>query len=117
MTGITNDMVSNSPPIADVIQDFYKFCYGNILVGHNSLGFDNLFLQAAGRKNKYNFDMKQLDSFQLARQYVKGIKNYKLKTVATYFNITLDNAHRAIYDTIATAEVFIKLTDYMDKID
>ena len=117
ITGITNAMVANSHSMPEVIQDFYKFCHGSILVGYNSLGFDNLFLQSAGRKNKYNFDMKQLDALVIARQYIKSVKNYKLKTVATYLNVTLDNAHRAVYDAMATAEVFIKLTDYMENID
>lgn len=117
LTGITNAMVANSHSMSEVIQDFYKFCHGAILVGYNSIGFDNLFLQAAGRKNKYNFDMKQLDALIIARQYIKSVKNYKLKTIATYLNVTLDNAHRAVYDALATAEVFIKLTDYMENID
>lgn len=117
LTGITNEMVENCLPMQDVIQDFYKFCYGSIMVGYNSIGFDNLFLQAAGRKYKYNFDMKQMDALLMARQYIKSVKNYKLKTIATFLNVTLDNAHRAVYDALATAEVFIKLTDYMENID
>lgn len=116
LTHITDEMIKDSHSIADVIQDFYKFCYGSVMVGHNSIGFDNLFLQKAGRENKYNFDNKQLDTYQIALQQIKGIKNYKLKTIAEYLNVKLENAHRAINDVLATAEVFIKLTDKMDTI-
>ena len=47
------------------------------------------------------------DSFALLLQ----TKNYKLKTVATVLDVSLENAHRAVHDAIATAEVFIKLVD------
>lgn len=116
LTHITDEMVKDSYTISEVIQDFYKFCYGSIMVGHNSIGFDNLFLQKAGRENKYNFDNKQLDTYIIALQQIKGIKNYKLKTIAEYLNVKLENAHRAINDVLATAEVFIKLTDKMNGI-
>lgn len=117
VTGIDNAMVENAPSIADVLPDFYKFCYNTIMVGHNSIGFDNLFLQNISHKLKYNFDMKQMDTLNLSREYIKGIKNYKLGTVSEYLNIKLANAHRALNDTIATAQVFIKLTDYLQSIE
>jgi DNA polymerase III epsilon subunit-like protein len=47
----------------------------------------------------------------LAKTKLRGLKNYKLKTVVTHLNIPLDNAHRAVHDATATAEAFIKLAD------
>ena len=35
LTGITDDDVANAPKIEEVIPDFYKFCQGATLVGHN----------------------------------------------------------------------------------
>ena len=46
---------------------------------------------------------------------IKGLKNYKLITIATYFNIDLTHAHRALFDTIATAKSFIELCRLEDK--
>ncbi len=116
LTHITDEMVKDAHTINEVIQDFYKFCYGSIMVGHNSIGFDNLFLQKNAKENKYNFDNKQLDTYKISMQYLKGLKNYKLKTIAEHLEVKLENAHRAIYDVLATAEVFIKLTDMMESI-
>lgn len=110
LTGITNSMVENQLPIEDIIGDFYKFCEGCVLVGHN-IDFDYKFIFKAGRENGYLFDHKQQDTLFLAREYLKGMKNYKLGTIAEYLGVKLDNAHRAVFDALATAEVFIKLAD------
>ena len=47
----------------------------------------------------------------MARQKLPGLKNYKLGTIAAKLGVTLDNAHRAVYDALATAEVFIKIVE------
>jgi DNA polymerase III epsilon subunit-like protein len=45
----------------------------------------------------------------LAKQRVKGVKNYKLVTIAKELGVELENAHRAVFDAVATAEVMINL--------
>ena len=51
----------------------------------------------------------ELLGLQMAKKKLPGLKNYKLGTVVDKLGIVLDNAHRAINDTTATAKVFIKL--------
>ena len=46
-----------------------------------------------------------------ARSYLRGLKNYKLKTVCEALDISLIGAHRAVNDTVATAKAFIKLIE------
>ncbi len=108
-TGITNEMVKNSPLFEDVVPDFYKFCKGCILVGQN-VDFDYGFLDYYGRKANYIFDNKKEDTLTLARKYI-FLKNYKLKTIADYLSVSLINAHRALNDALATAKVFIKIIE------
>ncbi len=110
ITGITNEMVKDSLSIEQVLPDFYKFTRGAVLSAYN-IAFDYNFLYAISKKMNYNFDNRQIDTMYLARTKLPGIKNYRLKTVATELGVTLDNAHRAVYDAVATAEVFIKLSD------
>lgn len=111
ITGITNDMVKNCYSIEQVLPDFYKFSRGAVLVAHN-INFDYNFINIVGNKNGYKFDNLQQDTLYLARTYIKGLKNYKLKTVADKLSVSLENAHRAVHDAIAAAEIFIKLTEY-----
>lgn len=114
---ITQDMVAGKPKAEQVLQDFYKFTRGCVLTGYN-VGFDLGFLIKQGKESRYNFDNPYFDIYHdLSLKYIKGLKNYKLGTVAKYLGVTLDNAHSAIYDTIATAEVMIKLADYLTEDD
>ena len=50
-------------------------------------------------------------ALKLAQKEVKGTKNLKLGTVAEAVGVVLDNAHRAVYDAIATAEILIKISE------
>lgn len=110
---ISQDMVVGKPKAHQVLQDFYKFTRGCVLTGYN-VDFDLGFLIKQGKESRFNFDNPKFDIYKdLAQKYIKGIKNYKLGTVAKHLGIALDNAHSAIYDTIATAEVLIKLADNM----
>jgi len=52
---------------------------------------------------------EQIDAFVLAKDKLKGLRNYKLSTVSKYLEVNLVDAHRALNDVIATAEVFLKL--------
>ncbi len=106
---ITNEMVANCYSIDQVICDFYLFCKGCQMVGYNSIAFDSLFLKKAGKKVGLNFDNTQIDVFLLAKDKLKGLRNYKLSTVSKCLEVNLVDAHRALNDVIATAEVFLKL--------
>ncbi len=106
---ITNEMVANSYGIEQVIQDFYLFCKDCQMVGYNNISFDSQFLAIAAKKVGLNFGNIQLDAFNMAKQKLKGLHNYKLATVSKFLEVNLIDAHRALNDVIATAEVFLKL--------
>lgn len=106
---ITNDMVANCYTIEQILRDFYLFCKDCQMVGYNSISFDSQFLINAAKRVGLNFDNGQLDVFMMAKEKLKGLRNYKLGTVAKYLEVNLVDAHRALNDVIATAEVFMKL--------
>lgn len=108
LTGITEEMVSSAPNYEQVMPDFYKFCYGSILVGHNVVGFDYKFVDYYWSHLCYLFDRKLIDTIPLSQELVTGLSNYKLNTIAAKFNITF-NHHRAVDDALATAKIFIEL--------
>ena len=109
--GIYDKDVKDAFTYDQVLADFYKFTRNCYLSGYNIKGFDMLFLQHFGKLSGYNFDNPLLDIYPLAQKLVVGVKNYKLGTIAEKLGVLLDNAHRAVYDTIATAEVMIKLSE------
>lgn len=108
LTHITEEMVADAPAINYVLPDFYKYCYGCSLVAHN-IAFDYGFLNTIGKKMLYNFDNPQYDTMILARNKLKGLKNYKLGTICEYLGVSLVDAHRAVNDCLATAKAFLKL--------
>ena len=110
LTSITDDMVKDAPLLEDVIPDFYKFCNNTTLVAQNT-SFDFSFIDYNSRKINYIFENTKEDTIVIAKKYIKGLKNYKLKTIAEYLKIPLINAHRAINDALCTAKVFLSLVE------
>lgn len=113
--GFTDMDVVDAPKDYQVLQDFYKFTRGATLIGYNNNGFDDIFLVGQGKSCRWNFDNPTMDVLKLAREHIRGLKNYKLETVAKHLGVVNEKAHRAWYDAMATAEVFIKLTKLMKK--
>lgn len=115
ISGIVDSDVQGAPTADKVLQDFYKWTRGAIIIGYNNINFDNIFLIGQGNQARWNFDNETDDVYRWAQKYVRGAKNYKLKTIADKLGVTLDNAHRAVYDALATAEVFIKIQEIYEK--
>ena len=115
ISGIVDSDVKGAPTADKVLQDFYKWTRGAIIIGYNNINFDNIFLIGQGKDARWNFDNETDDVYRWAQKYVRGAKNYRLKTIADKLGVTLDNAHRAVYDALATAEVFIKIHEIYQK--
>lgn len=108
--GIYDNDVLTAPEFKDVLPDFFKFTRGATLVGHNACGYDLPILTRLSKESGYNFDNPVLDTLILAKQYYR-LPSYKLENLAKHFNISLDNAHNADFDAIATAKLFIILAE------
>ncbi|MDE7452825.1 MAG: ribonuclease H-like domain-containing protein, partial [Clostridia bacterium] len=108
LTGITEEMVSPAPTYEQVMPDFFKFCDGSILVGHNITGFDFKFVDYYCAKLGYMFERKLIDTIKLSQEVLLSLSNYKLNTVADRFGIAF-NHHRAVDDALVTAKIFIEL--------
>ena len=100
-------MVACAPAYEQVMPDFYKFCYGSILVGHNIAGFDFKFVDYYCARLGYMLERKLIDTIPLSQELL-FLSNYKLNTVADKFGITF-NHHRAIDDAYVTAKIFLEL--------
>ncbi len=114
LTGISDDMVANAPLIGEAIDEFYKFCGSAVLVAHNA-SFDTSFIKTAAKNCGLAFDFTYIDTLELARCTVEGVKNYKLDTLTKHFKVKLLNHHRAIDDAAATGEVFLELIKLLEE--
>lgn len=106
ITGIDDEMLVGAPAIEKIIPDFYKFCDGCFLVGHN-VTFDYRFIEFYAEKERYSFGQKRYDTLSIGQELLR-LPNYKLNTLADYYGIVF-NHHRAFDDALATAKIFIEL--------
>lgn len=105
LTGITYEMVADSPGFEAAIPDFIKFTGNLPVVGHN-VRFDLRFMQAYARACFHEFDPEAvIDTVPLARRKIKDIQNHKLETIKNYFQIDLPS-HNALDDCRVTQYLF-----------
>lgn len=109
LTGIKDEDLTDAPTVDKALKDLHSFCDGCIIVGHN-LPFDYSFMKKHGDEYGIYFDNPKIDTLVMARARLKNadIANYKLSTLANYFNIEF-NHHRALDDAEATAKILLEL--------
>lgn len=109
ITGITDDMLVDAPPISEVITDFKEWVGDAIFVAHNA-SFDMGFIEAAYQKEGLgSYQNGVIDTLELSRTINTDFKKHGLNILAKKYNVELTQHHRAIYDAEATAYIFIKM--------
>ncbi len=109
LTGISEDMVADAPPIGLVIRDFFNFSKDCVLCGHNIIEFDMHFIRREGAAEGLDFDNEIIDTLNEARVARLRTTRFNLGTVTKLLGISLEGAHRAWNDAYATAQVLLKL--------
>jgi DNA polymerase III epsilon subunit-like protein len=91
------------------------------MVAHNCDSFDRLFLLTQLKKynetNEAHIDYKHIifiDSLNLCKKLLPNTKSYSLKNMAQHFKIK-SGTHRALSDTIALRELYLKLMELLEK--
>lgn len=111
LTGITDEMVKDAPDEAAAVRAFFSFCgAAATLVAHNA-SFDTGFIRAVCARHKIEYDYTHIDTVPMSRSLLKGLKNYKLDTVAKYLKLEDFNHHRACDDAKILADIFVILLD------
>lgn len=111
LTGITDDMLRDQPPIEVAFSRLHTFLGSGVIVAHNA-DFDLSFL---------NFDARRLLSapllnpslctLRLARRLLSGLRSRSLDAVAASLGVSNFDRHRALGDARITAEVFLILLE------
>ncbi len=106
LTGISNTMVVDAPPISAVLPSFLEFLGDAVIVGHN-VRFDLSFLRAAVEHScRPPITNRSVDTCGLARRLLcDEAPNYKLRTLANYLQLDHQPSHRALDDALATGDL------------
>ncbi len=116
LTGINDSMVMDAPAIETVLPEFLSFAEGAVLVAHNA-SFDVGFIREACKRLSLPEDFTYVDTVALARLLLPQLSRFKLDTVARALGVSLEHHHRAVDDAGATAEIFEKFVEMLEKRD
>lgn len=108
LTGITNEMVADAPRFFEVARRIVEMTQDAIFVAHNAR-FDYSFIREEFRRLGYTYTRKTLCTVQLSRKSFPGLPSYSLGNLIRYFDIRVDQRHRAMADTVATTELFSRI--------
>ena len=106
VTGISDALVADAPPLSAVLPMFVEFLEGTVLVAHNA-PFDTGFLNAALVRHGYQrLSHDVVDTARLARRLVRDeVRDRRLATLARFFRSPTTPVHRALEDARATVVV------------
>ncbi len=104
LTGITDEMLADAPPIEEVLPRFLDFCGDRPLAAHNA-DFDVGFVTAAARRLGLSYSPTYLDTLILAQHLLPDLGKYKLNLVAEALALPDFRHHRAVDDGVTVAHM------------
>ncbi|MCS6927128.1 MAG: exonuclease domain-containing protein [Candidatus Binatia bacterium] len=105
LTGITDDMVRDQPPIEVVLPQLQAFLGSAVVVAHNA-DFDLSFLNFEARRLlSAPLLNPSLCTLRLARRLLPGLRSRSLDAVAARLGVSHPVRHRALSDARTTADV------------
>ena len=110
-TGITDEMLTDAPPVETVLDEFRDFQAGGVLVAHNlptDLGYLNREAVWSGRAL---FPGDGLDTMELSAALMPDLPGAGLATVLKAAHISDAPTHRALDDAGVTAKLLQFLVD------
>lgn len=106
ITHITDDELKNAPSFESKAQEIKDFIGDLPIVGHN-IQFDVSFLNANG----LNITNPLYDTFPFSSIIFPDLTTYSLEILTEKLNLSHEEKHRALEDSIAAMELFLKLSE------
>ena len=110
ITGITNEMVQNSPFVEEIMPGLINFIGESPIVAHNA-NFDYKFIQ--NYSNNAFSRNTLIDTVQIGKKLYPNLPNHKLGTIAKHIGIIEDRFHRAEFDCECCAKIYIEYQKYI----
>jgi len=104
ISGITDEMLKDQPPIEDVLPGFLEFINGSILMAHNA-EFDLSFLKASASRLGMDLDLPCFCSVKLTRALLPQLESRTLDALAAHYGLKFEARHRSVGDVKVTVAV------------
>lgn len=119
VNGITNSMVKDAPDERTAIMNFLSFCdqysdYDPVFVAHNAR-FDFSFLTNTLNRLGITRKFEYFDTLYASRSLIKDLPDYKQNTIADYFGLVNEQAHRATSDAMVCGQILLQLVPMAKK--
>ncbi|MDO9182947.1 MAG: 3'-5' exonuclease [Bacteriovorax sp.] len=116
LTSIKESDVNDAPLIEDVMDEILEFMGDSILVAHNT-SFDVPFFNSVLRRmNRAELTNKSICTNLMTKYMIPNLLSSNLNYMCKIFNLKHQKAHRALDDTLASAELLLKyLTIFIHK--
>ena len=105
LTGISNEMVADSPRFYEVAKQIVEITEDKIFVAHNA-AFDYNFIKNEFKNLGFDFKRETLCTVKLSRKIFPGYKSYSLGEICKSLNVGIEKRHRASGDALATVKLF-----------
>ncbi len=107
--GITPDEVACAPKFDEVWEKISHYFDGsNLITAYNAV-FDMTVLKACLKEYNINFpDFEYICSLQFANRLYPDCDKHTLDCICNHLNISLDEHHNALADTLACSQIIIK---------
>ena len=117
VNNITNDMLADAPKEDVIYPEFVEFLgdavTGDTIICAHNASFDMRFLAATFERLGIDASIKFVDTLALCKKYVAGTCDHKQPTMADYFNISQQDAHRAQSDALVCGRIMANLLKLM----
>ena len=110
LTGISNKRLRKAPDFGQLAEEIYRLLEDTIFVAHNvkfdgNLLAENLFFEG------YDLHTPRVDTVELAQLFFPTLEKYSLSHLAKDLDLDLEQAHTAISDAMATAQLLFKIQE------
>ena len=112
LTGLTDKRLAKAPEFSQVAREIFELVKDGIFVAHN-VQFDANLLAEFLFLEGYELRTPRIDTVELAQVFYPQLEKYNLGILCQELGIPLEQAHTALSDAQATAELFLYMRQKM----